>query len=143
MMKSLGILALTGCLVFAANLALAVPPNSDLLNCETIPDGNGGGDCYDKLHALCVATNTATVDGVETNYKNQNDRDSLVSKVVGAAIKYSEGKDDKGDAKLLEYEGKLNSLSCYPEESKPKIECGLQEDLNALLAEAQGECPNP
>jgi len=140
-MKLLRIVALTGCFVLAANLAIAVPPNSDLLDCGTIL-GLNLANCGDKLNDLCKATNTESVDGVEVNYKNQNDRDSLVSKVVGAAIKYSEGKDERGDAKLLEYDGKLNSLPCYDLESKPKIECGFQEYLNEFLYYAYDACPN-
>jgi len=66
--------------------------------------------------------------------------------VVGAALKYDQGKDDKGDLKLDAYDTKLDGMNCYdpnPEvgDDKPKIECGLQTDLNTDLIAAQGACP--
>ena len=58
-----------------------------------------------------------------------------------AALKYDQVKGDKGDLKLEEYGPKLNGMNCYDDDDKPKIECGLQTDLNTDLIAAQGACP--
>jgi len=124
--------------------AFAVPHNNpnNLLDCGSISI-LGGGACNTALQELCDATDIATVGALNQGYdfKKQNDHDTLVSKVVGAALKYDQGKDLRGESKLAEYGTKLNGMNCSPSESKPKIQCTLQTELNTDLITAQGACP--
>jgi len=149
---NLHLIATTAVLMSAT--ALAVPPNSDLLNCGNIPTG---GDCNAALKGLCDATWDTTIAPVnkpiyEFDFKKQNDRDSLVSKVVGAAIKFDQGgakRDEQGGVKLGAYGSKVNGMNCWykspnedQSESKPKILCDLQIDLNAYFIAAEFWCPS-
>ena len=128
-------------MALGASFAIAAPPSKPyLLECTNIPSDS---TCFDMLQVLCDKTDEAPVSDVTAGFKKKNDHDFLVSKVVGAALKYEQGEDGRGDTKLEEYGNYLNNKNCFPGENKPKIWCDLQESLNKLLIVAQGDCPPP
>ncbi len=135
--------ALAIAVMMNASPVIAVPPNTDLLDCTNIPD-TGGGTCSGDLRALCDATDGAAVGtqtgGVLDGFKKQRDQDTLVSKVVSAWFKVEQDKDGDATQKLDQYDAKLNGLACDPDDPKPKINCVLQTNLNTALIAAQGSC---
>lgn len=130
-------------LFVTAQAVKAQPPGPPIPDCVNIPVGIG---CYAELTALCSATEGALV-GVniaagDEGFKDQRDRDTLVSKVVGAGVKISQGKVSSAgfedpEEKLLQYGAKLDSLPAPPD-PKAKISDTLKTNLNALLLVAEG-----
>jgi len=152
-MKTIKVMLIATTAVLMSATALAVPPSSDLLDCNNVPPSTADGDCNAELRYLCDATAFPEVGPLDGGFgfKKTNDQDSLVSKVVGAAIKFDQGgstrRVDQANTKLEDYGSKVNGWNCFStdpdlDESKPKIECGLQEDLISALIDAQGVCPS-
>ena len=102
--------------------SMAIPPGSDSPQCQDLVFSA----CNDELHTLCGVTDAATL--------KDRDRDTLVSKVLGAAVKLSQFKPLEADQKLADYETKLDSLINAP---KPKISEGDANSLSSELVSAR------
>lgn len=150
-----GASVLTLSVMLGVSSAIADPPdgkgrsNLDLLNCDQILDlSNIDNTCQSALYWLCYDTVGATANNLEEGFKKQIDQDSLVTKVVGAAIKYDEGKDDQGHEKLWDYQAKIDGFACFSSkpgvgDAKPKIQCDLQGILSGLVINALEACWAP
>lgn len=103
-------------LLLGPGIASAIPPGSDSPQCADLASPI---QCEDQLANLCAATGLA-------NSLKTRDRDTLVSKVLGAAVKLDQGKPLDADQKLEGYESTLTSLINAP---KPKIS---EDDANSL-----------
>lgn len=125
----------------AASLALALgagiataggkPPAVDLVNCATLNDAPYVSNaCNIELVTLCSAIDVANASSL-----GDRDRDTMVSKVIGAAIKIDEEKFDDAYGKLYEIELKLDSLVNAP---KPKITEADAGSITDELIPAQG-----
>ena len=138
------LIAFAGLLTLMAGSALAVRPDSEPLYCA---DLDSASDCYvddeyfvsvPMLKALCDATDDAADALFHSTPQSfpikDRDREGLVSKVLGAGIKLSQGKTEDAEDKLSEYEVKLDQLD---NALKPKITDDDADALSAALYNAQ------
>lgn len=102
--------------------ALGAPPPA-----VTCSDLVTGVSCFAELDELCGATEAAA------SLKNR-DRDTLVSKVVGASIKLDQDKVVDAVGKLVDYELKLSQLA---DALKPKVSSADADTLSSALIWAQ------
>ena len=116
-------IAFAGLLTLMAGSAMAIKPGADLPDCAKMVSNS----CSLQLQALCDATDAAIS-------LRDRDRNTLVSKVLGAAVKLTQGKADDADEKLYKYELKLDSLINAP---KAKITDGDADAISLVLTPAQ------
>lgn len=108
--------------VLVGQPALAAPPAA-----VTCSDLVTGVPCFTQLDELCAATEAA-------ESLTSRDRDTLISKVVGASIKLGQDKVEDAVAKLGDYEIKLNQLIEAP---KAKLSSADADTLSSALISAQ------
>jgi hypothetical protein len=122
------LIALAGLLTLMAGPALAIPPGTDPPECADLVSSA----CTTQLEALCAATDAA-------GSLKDRDRNTLVSKVLGAGIKLTQGKVDQADEKLGDYESKLDQLiATQASPGKEKINDDDADALTLALITAQG-----
>lgn len=124
--QTLSIMILGFSLMAITAPANALPPGTPSPTCD---DLKANIACHDELALLCAATDAAT------SLKSR-DRDTLVSKVLGAGTKLSQGKVDDANQKLQNYEDKLNAL-IDPPGGKAKISPGDADTLMERLIAAR------
>lgn len=110
-----------GMIASVGSTANAGPPTS--IECTSIT----GGSFQGKLQDLCDATKA-------TWFKNDQDKDGLVSKIYGAGIKLDSNKMEDAEKKLTEFDVKLMYLMSP---CNKKIDCqaarNIQDALTAVF----------
>jgi len=123
---SRGLLSVAVALLLGTGIANAGKPGPvDAANCTYF--GSSSNACTSELGTLCAA-----IEGAGS--LKPRDRDTMVSKTIGADIKLEQDKILEADAKLYKIELKLDSLVNAP---KPKIIGGDANAISAALTAAQ------
>jgi len=129
-MKTINTMLLAGFLVlsFVSTANAGKPLPVELVNCDYF--GSSGNVCTTDLAALCDA-----IDGAGS--LKDRDRNTMVSKTIGADIKLEQDKESEADAKLHRIETKLNSLPNVDKPSKSKISGADFVVIDSALSVAQ------
>ncbi len=111
-------------LLLATGSANAGKPSSVTppLNCSNI-NTDDSNSCNTELFNLCMVIN-------EADSLGNRDRDTMMSKAIGADIKLEQDKPDDAHAKLLRIENKLDSLINAP---KTKISTDDADNISGSL----------
>lgn len=125
------ILALAS-VMFCVTFAQAIPPAKSPLTCnENMPTWSGYNSQWSSFWNLCKATEDAV------DFKNDQDKDGLVGKVVNAAWKLDPNsfKPCDADKKLGDYDTKLDLLEMsLKEKVSASTAIALRSYLNAAVS---------